>query len=259
MSLNLRSFAQVPFGPVSADLTPVGSLPQHDLMRQTSQALGIIAAWHNSNEQRGQQGGQTVTWIIIGLILVAAFGPVLWLKPSGRDKRLNALRQAARNAGLTVDIKPLVKLNPTAQERVSAGGEERDSTRLVARYSRHLEKPLRVLSGWQVVAQPLSQESNAVRPAIQVAPGWVFDPTVEFPPESGWPGSLKENLSNLEKLPKGILGVVLERRLVGVFWDENASVNAADVAIVGQVLAAVEAQLLALDEQLLVSEGDENS
>lgn len=200
-----------------------------------------------------------MTWVIIGLILVAAFGPVLWLKPSGRDKRLNALREAARHAGLTVDIKPLLKLNPTAQERVSAGGEARDSTRLVARYSRHLEKPLRAVAGWQVVAQPASQESGSTRPAIQVAPGWVFDPSFDFPPEGGWPASLKENLPNLEKLPKGILAVVLERRLVGVFWDENASANAADVAILGQALEAVEGQLLALDEQLLVSEGDENS
>lgn len=200
-----------------------------------------------------------MTWVIIGLILVAAFGPVLWLKPSGRDKRLNALREAARNAGLTVDIKPLVKLNPTAQERVSAGGEERDSTRLIARYSRHLEKPLRAVAGWQVITQPAEQESNPIRPAINVAPGWVFDPTFNFPPDSGWPASLEENLPKLENLPKGILAVVLERRLVGVYWDENASANAADVAILGRALEAFERQLLALDEQLLVSEGDENS
>lgn len=235
------------------DLTQVGCLPQDQVRQQKSRALGIIAALRCAQ----QQGGLTVTWVIIGLILVAAFGPVLWLKPSGRDKRLNALREAARNAGLTVDIKPLLKLNPTAQERVSAGGEERDSSRLVARYSRHLEKPLRAVASWQVIAQV--EAPAATRPTITVAPGWVFDPTLQYPPEGGWPASLEKNLPKLENLPKGILAVVLERRLVGVYWDENASVNAADVAILGQALEAVERHLLALDERLLVSEGDENS
>lgn len=198
-----------------------------------------------------------MTWVIIGLILVAAFGPVLWLKPSGRDKRLTALRGAARDAGLTVDIKPLLKLNPSAQERVSAGGESRDSSRLVARYSRHLEKPLRVVSGWQIFQQ--TEDLSPLRPTINVAPGWVFDPTLDFPPSSGWPASLEENLPKVQELPKGILGIVLERRLVGVYWDENASANAADVAILGEVLEAIERQLLALDERLLASEDDEKS
>lgn len=217
---------------------------------------------HNRHFAYAQHSSElTVTWIIIGLILVAAFGPILWLKPSGRDKRLSVLRGAARGAGLTVDIKPLLKLNPTAQERVSAGGEKRDSTKLVARYSRYLEKPLRAVDGWQILVedQQLGQGNKALQPAIKVAPGWVFDPAHEFPPPRGWPASLEENLPKLQNFPKGILAVVLERRLIGVYWDENASVNAADVAVLGQTLEAFEGQLLALDEQLLVAERDENS
>ena len=113
------------------------------------------------------------------------------------------------------------------------------------------------MSGWQIFAE--TQQASDLLPGIKVAPGWVFDPRVSFPPEFGWPASLEENLPKLKNFPKGILALVVEPRLVGVYWDENTSANAADVAVVGQILEAIEGQLLALDERIRVSEDDENS
>ena len=46
-----------------------------------------------------------MTWLLIILVLVVAFGPVLWLVPSKRDKRLAALRSRARSAGLIVEMR----------------------------------------------------------------------------------------------------------------------------------------------------------
>jgi hypothetical protein len=63
-----------------------------------------------------------MTWLIIGLILLAAFGPVLWLVPSRKDRHLSALREQARLEGLVVELRRLPKLQPSAHERVTAGG-----------------------------------------------------------------------------------------------------------------------------------------
>lgn len=73
-------------------------------------------------------------WIIIGLILFAAFGPILWLVPSKRDRMLAKLRELARRTGLVVEVTVVPKLGASADERVSAGGKPRDPTLTVAAY-----------------------------------------------------------------------------------------------------------------------------
>ena len=64
-----------------------------------------------------------MTWIIIILVIAVVLGPIMHLVPSAKDKRLTALRAAARRCGLTVKITTAPKLDPTAAERVTAGGK----------------------------------------------------------------------------------------------------------------------------------------
>ncbi|MEM9624471.1 MAG: hypothetical protein AAF993_22715, partial [Pseudomonadota bacterium] len=63
-----------------------------------------------------------MTWLILILVLAMVIGPVMYLVPSARDKRLAELRSQARIAGLGVKLSTLPKLDPSADERVSAGG-----------------------------------------------------------------------------------------------------------------------------------------
>lgn len=49
-------------------------------------------------------------WLPLIIILFAValvVGPVMWMKPSGRDRRLASLRSRAARAGLTVQMRPL--------------------------------------------------------------------------------------------------------------------------------------------------------
>ena len=57
-----------------------------------------------------------MTWLLIILVLVVAFGPVLWLVPSKRDKRLSALRSRARSEGLIVEMRRIPKPNPAPED-----------------------------------------------------------------------------------------------------------------------------------------------
>tara|TARA_A100001037_G_scaffold151989_1_gene137215 strand:+ start:76 stop:615 length:540 start_codon:yes stop_codon:yes gene_type:complete len=64
-------------------------------------------------------------WILILTVLIIGFGPILWLRPSKKDRRLSAIRTAARGQDFIVQKGSLLKLNPDPTERVSAGGQSR--------------------------------------------------------------------------------------------------------------------------------------
>ena len=112
-----------------------------------------------------------MSWLIITVVLLIAFGPVLWLIPSQRDKRLAALRLAARQAGLNVEIEHLPKLNASAEERVSAGGVIRDPVVECAAYSHMLERRLYLLPHWRLLKDAQGDDGPV--------PGWTFNPVPE--------------------------------------------------------------------------------
>ena len=163
-----------------------------------------------------------MTWLIIALVLVAAFGPVFWLRPSKRDKRLTALRERARQAGILVDIKPLTRLRVSAQERVSSGGKVRSNERLLARYGYTLDKPLKALGSWRVLRDdPTSDASEYERPSIALDAPWRYDPERDYPPTNGWPQSWEVLQPRPESLADSIRAVELEPRLIAVYWSET--------------------------------------
>ena len=75
-------------------------------------------------------------WIIAVFVIALVLGPVMYLKPSAKENRLAALRLAARKAGLTVKLDSIPTFDPEPAERVSAGGEVRQTTRSCAAYQR---------------------------------------------------------------------------------------------------------------------------
>lgn len=191
-----------------------------------------------------------MTWLIIAVVLLAAFGPVLWLLPSRRDRRLAALRQAAREAGLVVEIKRIPKTNPRPEERVSAGGVVREPVRDCAAYQWLLQRRLKHLPAWRL----LRQEGASDGPW----PDWVFEPHVRASePHLDEVMSLMRR--ELGSLPAGVIGLEAGERAVLVYWLEGADSGTDDVATIASTLKVLEAQLTALDDEIEAAAADEDS
>ena len=92
-----------------------------------------------------------MAWIIIGIVLAAAIGPVFWLLPSKRDRAQGELRAAARQAGLVVELATLPKIDARPEERVSAGGKARDAKEHCAAYRLALPRRLEHAPAWLLV------------------------------------------------------------------------------------------------------------
>lgn len=201
-----------------------------------------------------------MSWIVIALIvLLAAFGPIMWLRPSAKDKRLTALRARARSLDLNVDIRPLERLNPTAEQRVSAAGAERDTSELLAVYEHLLARRLRHISAFRLFRAPGPDAAPITRAAVTVAGGWLFDPAASFPPATGWPAALQALEAHLPALPADVRALAVEPRSVGVYWGETAGRGVESVDALAATLAAMGQALAALDGQDAAADRDINS
>jgi hypothetical protein len=182
--------------------------------------------------------------LIIIIILVVAFGPIAYFVPSRRDRQLTSLRARARQEGLTVDIRPLQRMDPTADERVSAAGRARETTRLTPRYALTLRRRPRALSSWRLLRGP------ATRPAIEIGSGWFYDPVLSYPPEHGWVEALAAVRPYLQDLPQSIRGVELEGQEMAVYWIEPVDSGPEDVSAVAEKLRQIGESLLLSDEKV---------
>ena len=191
-----------------------------------------------------------MTWVIIAVVLLVAFGPVLWLVPSRKDRRLAALRQAARQEGLVVEIKRIPKTNPLPEERVSAGGQVREPVRDCAAYQWLLGSKLKHLPAWRL----LLKEGSADGPW----PDWVFEPHVRASEPY-----LKEVMALIRtvisELPEGVVGLELSERAVLVYWLEGSQSGREDVVGMASALKNLDRQLTALEEEIEAAILDEDS
>jgi hypothetical protein len=199
--------------------------------------------------------------MIIGLILLAAFGPVLWLVPSKRDRQLSALRDQARREGLVVELRRLPILNPTADERVTAGGRVKQPTVDCTAYMHSLRQRLQVVPGWRLL------RGNQLP---QIRPGWEFDPELKFPrsdfahsdisrERDAFQASLKSLDGLFDALPDDVIGVELTPRSLILYWLESRSAQRSTVTALSELLSAAQDQLLALDDRFQAMLDDEDS
>jgi hypothetical protein len=191
-----------------------------------------------------------LTWLIIIVVLLAAFGPILWLVPSRKDRRLMQVRQAARQEGLTVELDRVPLTNPTAAQRVSAGGVLRDPQLECGRYSYPLPGRLQHLPQWRLLKQAGAEDGPR--------PGWVFNPHLA----SSTP-HLQQMLAAAEalfnQLPEDVVGIEVRSRDVSVFWLEGAGSGAAEVARIAAALRDSQAQFTALEAAIEAALRDEDS
>jgi len=174
-----------------------------------------------------------MTWLIILLILAAAFGPVAYLMPSARDKALTNIRALARAAGLEVEITQLPKLAAEAHERVSAGGVARTPTLEGVGYL------------WRFRTRPAAELQFRVLRApndeFAVAPGWELDRTfadaTQRPPAEDYWKILYEIADDL---PADVQGLAVSKAGYLCYWSERIGEHDPQ-ALVAQIERALQA------------------
>jgi hypothetical protein len=190
-----------------------------------------------------------VVWIIIIVILLVAFGPLMWLRPSARERRQGALRQRAYKEGMRVELRRLPKRDPDPEERVSASGRPRDLNEDAPAYIYPLSTRLRMLPKWRLV------RGDDGMPAY---PGWVFEPGRR--PDHA---RLQEVLDVLgpviQAMPEDVLAVECDPQNLAGYWLEGPGTTPDRVADLAARLGSGARALVDLDQRLRAeAEGGNN-
>jgi hypothetical protein len=164
-----------------------------------------------------------MSWWLILLLLVAAFGPVLWILPSRRDRLLEKLRSEARRRGLLVELTQVPDLAAPPEARVSAGGKPRAPILSCTAYRQPMPRAVNHAPRWRLLAL-----TPGVTPGIAPrsggdagpVPGWVFDGAAAGD-NRYWQGCAER----LIRLPEVAVGVEADRNQVGVFWRERVDIE----------------------------------
>ena len=160
-----------------------------------------------------------MTWWMIVLLLVAAFGPIFWILPSRRDRLLASLRAGARRRGLLVELTELRDLAAPPEARVSAGGKPRVPRLACTAYRQPMSRAVNHAPTWRLLAVDPAASSLASSVAGP-APGWVFDGAAAGDERYWARGSQR-----LSRLPDVVIGVEADRNQVSVFWRERVAVE----------------------------------
>lgn len=185
-----------------------------------------------------------MVWIIIGVIFVVAFGPLLWLRPSPRERRLARLRQRAYELGLRVELRKLPRRDVAAEERVSAGGRPRDTTADYAAYISPLASRLRRLPGWRLLRHG---------DGMQALPGWWFE-AGRRPDHDHLDASLAVLTDELTALPEDVIAVECQPLSLAGYWLEGPETSPERVDDLAARLGRAGAALTALDARLKADE-----
>lgn len=113
-------------------------------------------------------------WLVLGLALLAMLSPVVWLRPSPRDRRLVGLREAAREAGVSVHFgkPPLHEPEGGVVAYRWRYPQTRPGPRCVAVRATHASEALRPCDeaeGWRWRIEPLRPLTVGQRDALAAA------------------------------------------------------------------------------------------
>jgi len=187
-----------------------------------------------------------VQWIVIGLVLLAAFGPVLWLLPSANDRRLTKLRGRARTLGLEVEIVRLPDVNAAPEERVTAGGRRREPTVAATAYRLPCPRKLTRAPAWRLL------RGGDVGPLS----GWQWDGA-----PAGSPAYWAKLAPVLARLPADALACAAQPHAVCCWWRERTAASDTDTIL--DSLYAVLVEILEIhkveDEMLLAEEATDGA
>ena len=153
-------------------------------------------------------------WLLIVLMLVLVIGPVLYVLPTAKDKRLARLRERARMAGLQVKLASLPKLNPTPDERVNAGGTKRDPQLSSVGYGLNHDLGDHISGSTRLQRIP----DDVTVPVDERVPGWHVIESAAWHQGLFGHEALREVLN---ALPEWIVAVGIDRRVITCYWDEK--------------------------------------
>jgi len=209
-----------------------------------------------------------VVWLIILAVLALAVGPILYLLPSAQDRFLAGLRQHARQLGFSMQLQRLGKLNPTAEERVSASGQQRAPVVECMRYQWLVREPIH--APLDIVLRRLPD--SATVSVQKIIPGWgvaksgerrTADHTglLEIAQHPELQQSLFECVRNL---PDAVLAVGIEARSVSIYWQEQAAVprsadEKARLAVGKSLIEDVRERLQSLASAIVQTYGEHNN
>ena len=151
-----------------------------------------------------------MNWLIIALILLAAFGPILWLVPSRTDRRLAKMRARARVHGIQVEITQLADLHAPPTARVTAGGRRLEPTVQCAVYRLGLRQPAKAAPRWNILRGP--------EPSGGPVAGWQWESAADGDAEY-W----QRVAEVVRMLPADALACAADASQVACWWRERAS------------------------------------
>ncbi|WP_181954058.1 hypothetical protein ACONUD_04320 [Microbulbifer harenosus] len=170
------------------------------------------------------------SWLPIIIIIFAVtlvIGPVMWLKPSSRDKKLADLRQRAASSGLKVQIQPL----PESQGKGTA-----------AVYFSQWRNPRRLQSGWGLELQRMPHDLN-------------FDGVWDWRNKREAPEVAKPSLKELvSMLPADATAIFANDAGLGVQWQERSGDRGLDA-----ILHALSAMRPVIEEAIRLPQPGGNS
>jgi hypothetical protein len=181
-----------------------------------------------------------LVWLLIIAILLVAFGPIMWLRPSPRDRRQAALRAQGRKDGLRIEMRRYPKLDLQPEDRVTAGGKPLDVLLEAAVYQQSLDPKLRHLPAWRIL-----RASNG----LPASDGWVF----ELGKRPDHP-QLRRVLTELEpllaRLPADVVALECDPLHLGAYWLERPGAGPADAAGLAAWLRDAAGRLTRLELEL---------
>ncbi len=141
-------------------------------------------------------------WLIIAVVVGLVFAPAMWLRPSPRQQRSMALRDAAKRAGIQVRLDP----SPLHQ----------DDKRLPAyRWAYPPRRP-----GPDFLLLRDAEASDALKPFV---PGWRW----RKEPLHGLPTAVRQRFEALlARLPADAVAVESSAEALILWWDESLQVEA---------------------------------
>ncbi|AMX02647.1 hypothetical protein SAMN05660479_00749 [Microbulbifer thermotolerans] len=134
--------------------------------------------------------------LILLFVLALVVGPVMWMKPSARDRRLAAMRARAAASGLAVQMQAL----PAALGQGTA-----------AVYSSRWGDGRRLQLGWILELQRVEHE-------LHFAGRWDWRNGRPAAPKSAWE-PLRQMLKNL---PEDACAVIAQENGLGIQWRESS-------------------------------------
>ncbi len=180
-----------------------------------------------------------MTWLLIAVVLLVAFGPVLWLIPSKKDKRLAAMRERGRQEGLVVEMRRIPKATPDPTDRVTAGGKVLDPVVECASYRLMLPRRLRHLPGWRVLRHAESDGDPF--------PGWSYDQRPKGDARAYLSRMLEALRPQVTALPADVAALEIASGAVVAYCLERPGTSADSVTELAETLRALEAVLVALE------------